>query len=212
MGSNSSLAWFVDFDGTLINLDLGARFSDWIFASGRVSKLAPIIRILGAPLNYALRKLERGQLIRAWSWGLTDPEVQAVISDFLVLIKPEIVLNKPLLERLRINDGSKKILLTGCPQELVTAFLSQFGINEFDEVVGMTVFHNVIIKRHPFGRSKIGHTRGYGPFIAVGDSWQDRFILQLATEAIIVPRVERLEKLAIRSGWEFLPKGAILWG
>ena len=198
----SSLTWLVDFDGTVINLDLGARFSDWIYKCRRVRRLSPLLRILGAPLNFTLRKLDRGQLIRAWSLGFSESELQILIEEFLGYIRPEIVLNDLLLERLRLDKEAKKVLLTGCPQELVDAFLAKHGINDFDDVIGMTVSHGVIITRHPFGRSKVRFTGRYGSFVAVGDSWSDRHILRSASHAIVIPRIKKLEKLAEKSGWE----------
>ena len=200
----SALTWIVDFDGTIINLDLGARFSDWVYSYRRVRRLSPFLRVLGGPLNFPLRKLERRQLIRAWSWGFTESELRNLIEEFLSYISPEIVLNELLIKRLRLDTEAKKILLTGCPQELVDAFLVKIGVNEFDDIIGMTVSHGVIIKRHPFGRSKARFTSQYGSYIAVGDSWSDRHILRSASHAIVIPRVKKLEKLAEKSGWEIL--------
>ena len=204
MPHTSPLVWIVDFDGTLINLDLGARFSEWVFKSRQVRKVAYFIRVLGAPLNFLLRKLNRRQLIRAWSWGLTVSEVRTLIDGFLKYIDPEIVINNTLLERLRTDPLSKKILLTGCSQELVTSFLIQYGVKDFDDVIGMTVSMGAIITRHPYGRSKTKFSGTYGPYIAVGDSWEDRFILQEAARAIIIPHNESLKQLANQSGWDIL--------
>lgn len=204
MKQHSSLVWLVDFDGTLINLDLGARFSDWIFVSRKSSRFVSLIRVLGAPVNMTLRMFERRQLIRAWSVGLSSIEVRNLISEFLDFIDPEIIVNKSVLEYLRTDQSSKKILLTGCPQELVMAFLTRYKISDFHEVIGMTTTLGVLITRHPFGRSKAHLAKKYLPYAAMGDSWQDRFVLRLATLAIVVPRVEKLEKLARRLGWEIL--------
>ena len=204
MDPSSSLTWIVDFDGTIINLDLGARFSDWVYSSRRVNRFSPLIRILGAPFNVCLRKLERGQLFRAWSWGLSKTELQVLIEEFLTYIGPEIILNEVLLERLRREVNAVKILLTGCPQELVEAFLAINALNDFDDVIGMTVPHKVMITRHPYGRSKTRLVSQYSSIIAVGDSWSDRFILRSATQSIVIPGVKKLEKLAQKSGWEIL--------
>ena len=202
MDPTPSITWIVDFDGTLINLDLGARFSDWVYSSRRVKRLSLILRVLGAPLNFFLRTLDHGQLFRAWSLGFTKSELQILVQEFLINISPEIILNELLLERLRLDKQAKKVLLTGCPQELVDAFLAKNGINDFDDVIGMTVSRGVIISRHPYGRSKARFASQYSPFVAVGDSWPDRFILSAASHAIVMPSVERLEKLAQKSGWE----------
>jgi phosphoserine phosphatase len=204
MYPSSSLTWIVDFDGTIINLDLGGRFSDWVYSSRRVKRFSPLLRVLGAPFNVCLRKLERGQLFRAWSWGLTKPELQLLIEEFLTYIGPEITLNDVLLERLRRDEKAVKILLTGCPQELVEAFLTINGLNDFDDVIGMTVSHGVMITRHPYGRSKTSLVSQYSSTIAVGDSWSDRFILGSAAQSIVIPGVKKLEKLAQKSGWEIL--------
>lgn len=205
MNEHSSLVWLVDFDGTVINLDLGARFSEWVFANQRVTKIASVVRLLGAPINLTLRKLERGQLFRAWSWGLSESEIQTLFADFLKYIAPELVVNNLLLHRLRMTPESNKILLTGCPQDLAVAFLRAYNINDFDDVIGMTVTRQIVISRHPFGRSKLKFAKKCGLFIAVGDSWQDRFILRLAHHAIVIPGVSRMEKLATRFGWEVFP-------
>lgn len=204
MPITSPLVWIVDFDGTLINLDLGARFTEWVFKSRQVRKIAYVIRVIGAPINFLLKKLNRRQLIRAWSCGLTISEIRTLIDGFLVYIAPEIVINNTLLQHLRMDSVSKKVLLTGCSQELVTSFLIQYGVKDFDDVIGMTVSLGAIITRHPYGRSKIKFSRTYGPYIAVGDSWEDRFILQAAKRAIIIPRNESLKKLANQSGWDLL--------
>jgi phosphoserine phosphatase len=199
--------WIVDFDGTLINLDLGARFSDWIFASRRVGPLVALIRIFGAPVNLLLRMLEVRQLIRAWSAGLSRSEIDRLAEEFLDYIKPEIIVNESVLKCLRMDMVSKKILLTGCPQELVIAFLSRYKISDFHDVIGMTAALGVVITRHPYGRSKAHLARRCSPYAAIGDSWQDRFVLRGAVRAIVVPRVEKLEKLGRRSGWEIVDCG-----
>lgn len=198
------LNWLVDFDRTLINLDLGARFSEWVFAVHRVRRTAFAIRFLGAPFNVVLRKLNLRHLIRAWSFGLTDLEIQVLIDEFLEYIAPEVILNDTLLQQLRMDQRAKKVLLTGCSQELVTAFLIQNNLKDFDEIIGMTVCHRFIITRHPYGRSKVKISRRYSQFVAVGDSWEDRFILQAATRAIAIAGNKRLNDLALRSGWEVI--------
>ena len=204
MDPTSSLTWIVDFDGTLINLDLGARFSDWVYSTRRVKRFSSTLRLLGAPLNFLLKKLEFGQFIRAWSWGSNKPKLQILIEEFITFISPEIILNQLLLDRLRLDKGAKKVLLTGCPQELVEIFLARYGVEDFDDVIGMTVSRGVFISRHPYGRSKSKFAGQYAPFVAIGDSWPDRFILCSASHAIVIPRVERLEKFAQKLGWEIL--------
>ena len=178
MKEQTELFWIVDFDGTLINLDLGARFSDWIFSSRRVGRFVPLIRMFGAPLNLLFRMLELRQLVRAWSLGLSVSEINQLSEEFLDYIKPEIVINETVLECLRIDRATKKILLTGCPQELVVAFLSRYKISDFHDVVGMTTTLGVVITRHPYGRSKARFAQRYSPYAAIGDSWQDRFVLR----------------------------------
>jgi phosphoserine phosphatase len=204
MDLTSSDTWIVDFDGTLINLDLGARFSTWVYSSRRVKRFSLTLRSLGAPFNFLLRRLDRGQLVRAWSWGLTQPELTTLIEDFLCYISSEIVLNELLLERIRKDQGANRILLTGCPQELVEAFLTKYVIEDFDAVIGMTVTCGVIITRHPYGRSTLKFVDQYASIVAIGDSWTDRFILRSASRAIVVPRVKRLEELALKLDWEIL--------
>jgi phosphoserine phosphatase len=207
MKQQTELFWIVDFDGTLINLDLGARFSEWIIAFRKVGVLVLLIRIFAAPVNLLLRKLEVRQVIRAWSAGLSKNEIDNLAEEFLDYIKPEIIINESVLKYLRMDLVSKKILLTGCPQELVIAFLGRYKISDFHDVIGMTTALGVVITRHPYGRSKAKLARRCNPYAAIGDSWQDRFVLRGAVRAIVVPRVEKLEKLGRRSGWEIVDCG-----
>jgi len=201
----NSRTWIVDFDGTLINLDLGAEFSQWIFASKKTTYLARLVKYVGAPVNRVLRRLDRGQVVRAWSTGLGRERTDALVNDFLDEFDSRILLNESVMTLIKSEEVTRTILLTGCPQELVEAFLIRRGVNTFDEVIGMTTRWGTVITRHPFGRSKVPIARQYEPYLAIGDSWPDRFVLKRATKSYVVPRSERLRVHMESQSWQEIP-------
>jgi phosphoserine phosphatase len=203
--SVTSRTWVVDFDGTLINLDLGAEFSQWIFARRKTTHLARFVKYFGAPMNRVFRLLDRGQVVRAWSTGLDQERIQTLVNEFLDEFDSRIFLNDSVMTLIKSEEATRKILLTGCPQELVEAFLTRRGVNTFDEVIGMTTRWGFLITRHPFGRSKVPIARRYGPFLAIGDSWSDRFVLDAAAKSYVVLRSPKLRVHMERKSWQDVP-------
>lgn len=201
-----SRTWVVDFDGTLINVDLGAEFSDWMFANRRTVRLAHVVKYLGGPVNLFLRRLDRGQVVRAWSTGLGPGRTETLVNEFLDEFDSRIFVNESVATLIRSEEVTRTILLTGCPQELAEAFLLRRGIDSFDEVIGMTTRWGFFITRHPFGRSKVPIARRYEPYLAVGDSWSDRFVLKWAAKSYVVPRSRKLSAQMMRQGWQEIPK------
>lgn len=201
MPIESPEALVVDFDGTLVNMDLGARFNRWITESGQTKRFSQFVRILGAPWNMIARKLELGVVVRAWSFRLTAIEIERLVVEFLNSISLECRINTALLVELQQSKVRKKVLLTGCPEEIVTSFLRIHDINVFDEVVGMRVRFGFVVRRHPYGRRKLWLSRKYGKYWAIGDSWPDRHLLMKADQAVIVSGNDKLTLLAKQLGW-----------
>jgi hypothetical protein len=164
--------WIFDFDGTLTNVDLGREFSNWMFKSGRVGFKGRLMRLCGAPINVILRRVDVGQRLLAWSFGISD-----------------------------VDRENFRVLITGCHEELAKMFLQRRGINDFDEIIGMRLRNSFLISMHPYGRTKTKLSKQYEPYIGVGDSWADRYFLKRATSAVVVDRDSRLVDLARQRGW-----------
>lgn len=193
--------WIFDFDGTLTNVDLGREFSNWMFKSGRVGFKGRLMRLCGAPINVVLRRVDVGQRLLAWSFGLSDVDRRSSFVDFLLEFDDQIIVNHEVMNLLHGSRENFRVLITGCHEELAKMFLQRRGINDFDEIIGMRLRNSFLISMHPYGRTKTKLSKQYEPYIGVGDSWADRYFLKRATSAVVVDRDSRLVDLARQRGW-----------
>lgn len=198
------LTWIFDFDGTLTNVNLGYEFSRWMSSTGRISIWGRAIQVIGAPINLVCRKVNRGQKILAWSFGLSSVERDLLFGEFLEIFDSKIVLNQAVLDLIKDSNGSMRVLLTGCHEELAKAFLLRRGIDEFQVVIGMTLRNTFLIKCHPFARSKVQLASNYSPYVGTGDSWTDRFFLEQATVAYVIGSDRKLNLQAEKRGWKIV--------
>jgi len=118
------------------------------------------------------------------------------------------------IERHR-KEGRKLILLTGAPEEAA----AQFGkVLKFDVVVSakIKVVNGVITGKtkgpHPYGKNKrdilirlseyynidLNHSYGYG------DSFADRFFLDIVGNPVAVNPDKKLKKYALQKGWKIV--------
>jgi phosphoserine phosphatase len=196
--------WIFDFDGTLTNVDLGREFSNWMFSCGRVGLKGRLIRMGGAPINILLRRIDSGQRILAWSYGLSDLERRSLFIEFLSEFDDQIELNNEVLTLLRSSSENLRILMTGCHEELARTFLQRRGIDEFNEIIGMRLRNTFLISLHPYARTKTKLSGKYEPYVGVGDSWADRHFLKRAVSAVVVDSDSRLVDLARKKGWKVI--------
>lgn len=196
--------WIFDFDGTLTDVDLGKKFSDWVFSTDQVGIAAKLIRLIGAPINIVLRRANRGQKILSWSFGLSPGERDRLFELFLDEYDRNINLNKEVFSLIENAQSSVKVLLTGCHEELAKKFLTRRGIDCFEEIIGLRMQNSFVIKSHPYARTKVRLADVFSPYIAAGDSWPDRYFLKNATAAYVVSRDQKLIDLAKKSGWTLL--------
>lgn len=205
MFSNSELRWIIDFDGTLVNVDLGAEFSNWLDRGRRTSTSSKFLRYMFAPINRVFRILELGQKFRWWSFRQSEETISMWVDDFLDEFDSKIEINMTLILELTQRSKRMNVLLTGCPSELVTRFLIRRNLDVFGEVIGMSMRNSFLIDKHPYGRTKVRLTMGSERYCAIGDSWPDRYLLSQAEEAIVIPRSTRLANLAKQKNWLIVP-------
>jgi len=198
--------WIIDFDGTLIDVDLGRMFVSWMHSTRRIKKSGLVIRALAWPLNELCRRCGYGQIVQSWSTGLSVDAQMSAMHSFLDEECGSIVVNEHLLSILRLTEARSKIVLTGCNQILVQAFLETRGIRDFDAVIGLTTRGNIWVIQHPYSRSKVSIAKKYHPYVAVGDSWSDRHLLNQATESIVIDGDRRLRLLAEAKAWKVFPR------
>ncbi len=201
MFKRTDLQWVVDFDGTIINLDLGAKFDEWLFERNKPKGIAKVLRYVFAPVNVGYRLFGYGQRFRTWSLGQSEEVIVSWIDEFLNEFDSQIQINEQLVQDLRQHPRHLNLLLTGCPEELVTRFLARQNLDLFHDIVGMSMKNSFRILRHPYGRTKLHLVSTSNSFCAIGDSWSDRHLLTKANEAIVVGRANKLVALAQKNNW-----------
>jgi len=191
----------IDFDGTLINRDLGSDFGTWLKNSGHVERLFHLVTLPIGAANYLLRascELPLGNRLLAQFDSTT---LNSLFDEFLNEEPFTYVVNEALLEYVNSIDGSS-IVLTGSPEILVNKFLTRLRVTTFETVIGQREgkfrwFFNPT----PFGRAKSRFVNA--PIgLAIADSYSDRFLLTLARTPIVIKGDSRLEALATKMEWQ----------
>lgn len=190
----------VDFDGTLIYRDLGDGFCRWLIGKGLASPWGGPMGLPLGVINSTLRKLFEIPFCNRMLIGLPDSELDHLASEYIEFSRSETVLNFALLNWLALTK-SKKVLLTACPEFLVSRFLDQHNLQIFDEVIGQRRGRfGWIFNPTPFGRFKLKFVEGLIT-CAIADSKVDRFLLKKSSHSIVIGDNLYMNKLAQKCGW-----------
>ncbi|MDZ7271338.1 MAG: HAD-IB family phosphatase [candidate division KSB1 bacterium] len=110
------------------------------------------------------------------------------------------------------EGGVHLVLLSGAPSFLAQPLATHFGIEEClcaEPAVVDGVLTGGLVRPHPRGRRKVetavrwlvSHGLSPAQACAVGDHWDDRFLLSFVAQAVVVAPGPRLALLARRHGW-----------
>lgn len=107
----------------------------------------------------------------------------------------------------------RQVLLTGGPRTLAARLARYLQIDDLvaaDPVLVDGRYTGAVTQPHPRGRRKVRYAEtwlrenvfGWRPTVAVGNHFDDRFLLERASTAIVVNPDRRLASLAQSRGWE----------
>jgi len=204
-----------DLDGTLISVSSELEFVLGLFRRKVLSR-AVVIRFLYHYLRHPIRTMQEG---RGWNRGyfaglpvdVLHDEVEDCTPHLLKKVRPEVL--KVLNEHRQ--TGAEVFILSASLSPLVQAVAEGLGFKSFRGSIpvvknGKCTGH--LIGQRPYGKAKIAPAMammdqlGLEPSqaLALGDSWGDRFILELCGSAIAVHPVRKLRKLAVQNNWTIL--------
>ena len=190
----------VDFDGTLISRDLGDGFCRWLIGKGLASPWGGLIGVPLGAINWTLRKLFEIPFCNRILIGLPDSKLDQLAYQYIEFSRSTTVLNFALLDWLAVTKG-KIVLLTACPEFLVSHFLDQNNLQIFDEVIGQRRGRfGWILNPTPFGRFKPKFVNGLIT-CSIADSKVDRFLLKNSRHSIVIGDNLYMTDLAKKHGW-----------
>jgi phosphatidylglycerophosphatase C len=183
-----------DFDGTLVEGDIGAAFVHHLLQGWRRALALPV-----APLGLALMRFEStrtfgvGVFLRVATIGRDSPAVEALATRFADA--------RALRRREReigwleadLSAGRRVVVATGAFETLARVMLRRLGLEGRVVLVASRLRPGAIglgVARHCNGEAKLraladdGYPAPYAK--AVSDSWADAPLLRAAREAILV--------------------------
>lgn len=176
----------VDFDGTLIEGDLEQSFMKYLmkFPGIRVKML--LVALLTLPINIIRNKLGYPSLYKSWTLVLNN-DIELYITRFIQEMSQSIRLKNDIWSLLDKPDA-KIVLLSGCYEELLKAYLKSIGkIHIFDQIIGCTMQVDCFrVKIHPYGRSKALFVDRNKYNIGIANEKNDLYYLNLCDEQIYV--------------------------
>tara|TARA_B100000287_G_C20605720_1_gene769987 strand:+ start:943 stop:1530 length:588 start_codon:yes stop_codon:yes gene_type:complete len=190
-----------DLDGTLINEELGLEFRKWLFRNGHFGFGRIFLAFLFNPINIISRTMNRGAIFSAWSSFRKKSDSEDLVKRFISESHSIFNFNQRVISTIESYDG-EKVLLSGSDKILISELLRFFDFRLFDKVIGSeTKYFGLLFSIQPLGKGKLIVD---SPRLAIGDSWQDRFLLMNSSKAMIVGGDRRLNNLAKEQGWERL--------
>lgn len=204
-----------DLDGTLISVSSELEFVLELFRS-KVLCPTVVIRFLYHYLRHPVRTMREG---RGWNRGyfsglpadVLHKEVKACVPFLLKKVRPQVL---DILNEYK-KEGAEIFILSASLSPIVQEVAKGLGFTSFRGSIpvmknGKCTGH--LLGQRPYGKSKIPPAMammkelGVEPSeaVALGDSWGDRFILDLCGSAIAVHPVRKLRKLAMQRGWRII--------
>lgn len=204
-----------DLDGTLISVS-----SELVFVKGLVRRGVLSWRVLFSFFRHYLRHPVRTYTEgRGWNRGYfrglpVSVMMEEVHQDVPFLIKK---IRPSVLEYMhqRKEQGAILCLLSASISPLVQAVARELDIHCYRGSIpavknGMCTGN--LVGQRPWGRAKVAPALALmdqfkispEETVALGDSWSDRFVMDVCGGAVVVDPGKRLAKLAGERGWEIL--------
>lgn len=174
-----------DFDGTLIEQDLEQMFMRYLLTLPEVCWRMLLVSCVTLPINMILKWFGYGSLFKSWTLVLGD-KISIYIQRFLDNNIELIQLREDIWDKMR-GYNVPVILLSGCHQDLLQAFLRRINrLNIFESVIGCTMKNNFVVNAHPYGRTKCNfiNTKNYN--IGIANDRSDYYYLVLCDEMVYV--------------------------
>lgn len=206
-----------DLDGTLISVSSEFEFVLGLFRDGILPRII-VTRFLYHYLRHPVKTILEG---RGWNRGYFSglpmttimEEVEVCVPKLLKKVRPEVL----DLLRFHSDQGAQICILSASLSPLVQKITESLGFSCFRgsiPVVKDGICTGLLIGQRPFGRAKVPPAMaimeqfGVDPsqVLAIGDSWADRFILEMSGSSVAVHPGRKLRKLAIKKGWRIIEK------
>jgi HAD superfamily phosphoserine phosphatase-like hydrolase len=204
-----------DLDGTLISASSELEFVLGLFRDGVLSRII-VTRFLYHYIRHPVKTILEG---RGWNRGyfsglpmsIIMEEIEKCVPKLLKKVRPGVL---DLLNQYR-DEGASICILSASLSPLVQSITESLGFSCFRgsiPVVRDGICTGLLIGQRPFGRAKtppaLAIMDQFGvdasEVLAIGDSWADRFILQLCGSAVVVHPGRKLRKLALKNGWRIM--------
>lgn len=202
-----------DLDGTLISASSELVFVKGLFRRGVLSWRV-LFSFFCHYLRHPVRTFTEG---RGWNRGyfrglpvtVMMEEVKEDVPYLLGKIRPEVM---ELLAEMQ-NRGAVTCLLSASISPLVQAVSRELGMSCFKGSIPAVKNGKCtgnLVGQRPWGRAKVAPALalmdhyGVAPeeTLALGDSWSDRFVMEICGSAVAVDPGRRLAALAAEKGWE----------
>lgn len=197
---------YVDFDGTLIEGDIEKKFVSWLHQRKKLNPYHYALAAITIPLNYIRKKMHRSNLIKSWTFGRTQDEIDQLCKEFLDEMAGTIILRQPIWDILYKykNSGDKLVIITGSMTELVRSFLCKKNkLDLFDDIIGSKMFcFGFICKRHPYGKDKCLYINKSVQSVGIANEYADVYYLNLCKHVYYTGNDYNLDIVAKKNGWE----------
>ncbi len=206
-----------DLDGTLISVSSELVFVKGLLRRG-VLPPAVILNFLYHYLRHPVRTFKEGRgWNRGYFRGLPVPvmmeEVKGDLPVLLERVRPGVL----SLLRERQGQGAGVAILSASITPIVRSVAEALGFSDFrgsspHAKNGVCTGH--LVGQRPWGRAKVAPALAlmeqYGAApeecLALGDSWADRFVMELCGEAVAVDPGGKLAALADARGWRVIER------
>lgn len=202
MSLDNNLILITDFDGTLVETDIGFEFRKWLFNEKKFGFFRLICSVLFYPINLFLNSiLSTGSFFSAWSILRNADNRLDLFNQFMNQRGDCFNINDSVMDIIENFEG-KRIIVTGSETELIRLFLEYKNINCFNEIYGAKIgILGFIFLNQPRGRSKCKY--GYSD-VAIGNHYSDRFFLSMSENSYVVKGDDKFVRYATSKGWNIL--------
>lgn len=171
-----------DFDGTLIEGDLERAFMRYLLKKKEIKYKMLLVSLFTLPINFLRNTFGFPSILKSWTFVLKDSTNQ-YISNFIHDCGSKIQSKQQGWNLLNSLKDSKRVLLTGCYDKLIRAYLKYCNLDTvFDEIIACEMKNNLIVRRHPFGRGKVPFVPVHAYTIGIANEYSDHYYMDLCSE------------------------------
>lgn len=197
--------FYCDFDGTIIHENSEVLFVKFLMQSGYFKIYHYIIAGIALVINAVRRLLGHGNIIKAWTFRLSDINKKELVNQFWDEYGEQINLNMSVISYLYSFDG-EIVVLTGSDEILVEEFLKRADLlNNVHHVIGAQMGkEGLVVKRHPYGKDKCNYIEKADYILGIANEPVDQYFLSMCNEALIVKGSKKLERIAKEKNWSVI--------